>query len=116
VSNASLAATLLELCRLENPLLASAPSLVQWQAAAGPESTATAYVEQTSWAQEGSPASSGKLGSALKGEWQLIQHEHNGPQLFDLRQDPGEEENLSGLQATRGIEKALADLLTDEGR
>jgi arylsulfatase A-like enzyme len=117
VSNASLPATLLELCQLDNPLLDSEPSLAKWQSAAGPESIATADVEQTDWVQEGSPAFTGMLRSIVQNEWQLIHHEHDGPQLFNLRDDPAELENLSGLERTREIESELGGLLgQDPGR
>jgi len=111
VSNASLPATLLELGSLDNTLLASVPSLAQWQTATGPDSIATAQVEQTDWVQKGSPAFTGMLRSILKDRWQLIHHEHDGPQLFNLRNDPMEEENLSGLERTRELESELASLL-----
>ena len=117
VSNASLTATLLELCQLDNPMLDSEPSLAQWQSAAGPGSIATADVEQTDWVQEGSPAFTGMLRSIVQDEWQLIHHEHDGPQLFNLRDDPAELENLSGLERTREIESELGGLLgPDPGR
>jgi len=116
VSNASLAATLLELCRLDNPLLSSAPSLAQWQTAAGPDSTATADVEQMPWVPERSPAYSGSLRSILKDEWQLIVHEHDMPQLFNLHDDPAELENLGGLERTRELEGELAKLLGRRGQ
>jgi arylsulfatase A-like enzyme len=109
VSNASIAATLLELCRLDNPLLSSAPSLAQWQTAAGPDSTATADVEQTPWVPERSPAYTGMLSSILKDEWQLILHEHDQPQLYNVRKDPGETDNLAGR--LQQVEQALTTLL-----
>jgi arylsulfatase A-like enzyme len=110
VSNASLAATLLELCRLENPLLASEPSLAQWQFAAGPDSAATAYVEQTPWVPERSPAYTGSLSSILTGDWQLILHEHDKPLLFNVQQDPAETVNLA--EQLQQVEQGLSARLT----
>jgi len=111
VSNASIAATLLELCRLDNPLLNYEPSLAQWRTVPGPASIATADVEQTPWVPEKSPAHTGMLSSIVKDQWQLIVHEHNMPQLFNLRDDPAELENLAGLARTREIESNLGRLL-----
>lgn len=111
VSNASLPATLLDLVRLENTLLQSEPSLAQWQSAAGPDSMATADVEQTPWVPERSPAYTGKLSSILKNEWHLILHELDMPELFNLRDDPAELENLGGRDRTREIESELSGLL-----
>lgn len=110
VSNASLAATLLELCRLENPLLASEPSLAQWQFAAGPDSAARAYVEQTPWVPERSPAYTGSLSSILQGDWQLILHEHDKPLLFNVLEDPAESNNLAGQ--LQQVEQDLSARLT----
>jgi arylsulfatase A-like enzyme len=114
VSNASIAATLLELCRIENPLPLSAPSLAQWKIAPGQDSFAAAYVEQTPWVPEQSPAYTGMLSSVLKDDWQLILHEHDKPQLYNIRKDPGETDDLAGR--LRQVEQALTTLLQGQDK
>jgi len=94
VSNASIAATILDLLQIEHPLPGSEPSLAGSIAQDRPP--VLAHVEQMPWVPERSPAATGDLETVIRDEWQLILHSVDSPQLFNLAQDPAQENNLAG--------------------
>jgi len=113
VTNASIAATILELLQLENPLLESAPSLAGGISQPEPVLPVLAHVEQMPWVPERSPAYSGMLSSIISDEWQLVLHSVDPPQLFNLASDPSQVNNLSGQANTRNLQEELAGLLDE---
>lgn len=49
-----------------------------------------------------------------KGDWKYIACEGDPPQLYNLRKDPDEVNNLAGDKAHRAIEQELADLMAQQ--
>lgn len=113
VSNASIPSTVLDLVGIENPMTKAAPSLADWQRSATPYIPVTAHVEQTPWVPEDSPAYTGMVGSIIRDSWQLILHEHDQPQLFNMQDDPEQINNLSGQQNLQALESDLTTLLLE---
>ena len=111
VTNASIAATLLDLCGVENAMLEAAPSLAGWSPESAARSPVVAHTEKVEWAVERSPAYTGNLSSVFRDEWQLILHSVNPPGLYNLADDPAQLNNLSGQAASQAVENELARLL-----
>jgi arylsulfatase len=108
VTNASIAATVLDLIGVKNTLPGAASSLANWSAGDAEHSPVVAHTEKAEWVVERSPAYTGMLGSAFQGQWQLILHELESPQLFNLENDPRQQNNLSGQPDVQALEKSLS--------
>lgn len=109
VTNASIAATVLDLLGIDNRLTGSAPSLAGGIALPAPP--VLAHVEQMPWVPERSPAYTGDLDSVIRDDWQLIRHTVDPPRLYNLVRDPVQGNDLSGERDMRPLLDELERLL-----
>ena len=119
VSNVSLPATLMDLVFSEGRLFSS-PSLVKLIDTAekgapdegGDWPMPLSEMAQKPWAPQRAPASSGDLKSLIGTRWHYIEHEANGPELYDLVTDTAETNNLAGRPEVQDVLAPLEDCLS----
>ena len=119
VSNVSLPATLMDFVFPEERLFRG-PSLSELITAAQTGTSAKGMdwpvplseMAQIPWAPQRAPASSGDLKSLIGTRWHYIEHEANGPELYDLATDTAETNNLAGQPELQDVLAPLEDCLS----
>jgi arylsulfatase A-like enzyme len=97
VSNVSIPATLLDLLGYANQTEFPGPSLAElWRdpASAADWPDPIAEMAQSSWVNPNHLSINGDMFSVVSNDWQYIEHEVNGPELYNLKNDPAQLNNL----------------------
>jgi arylsulfatase A-like enzyme len=103
VSNAAIPAMLLDLLEEPDQTLFPGPSLAQlWR---DPSSAANfpdpiAEMAESSWVNPNHLSIKGDMVSVVSSEWQYIEHEFNGVELYNLNEDLDQQNNLAGENPT----------------
>jgi arylsulfatase A-like enzyme len=71
-------------------------------------------LKQRPWAPEDTPVRHGELRSIVSGQWHYLEYDGTGPQLFDLRGDPAEAQDLLGGPETATLVGTLQRQLQRE--
>jgi arylsulfatase A-like enzyme len=115
VTNAAVPATVMDVIGADDQGLFPRPSLAKlWKA---PETQdwpyAIAEVEQISWQSKDSPSHHGKMKALVSRQWQYVEHERWGAELYDWRIDPNAMHNLARKDELQNV---VAQFRSELGR